>query len=517
MPVEPPTAEEWEKHRKLIADLYTRRTLKVIRAHLKDVHGFNATETHGQTPPGFPSALKPPLASPYPIDTGVDSRSTTYVGTPGPASFPPTPVSTLGYRSPTVYESEDINVDPDVLCIEIVNIAISILSRLVQERPVGTGFEGCTPTEDHITIYRTLQEDLKHESYIRGCLVNNTSAAPTSSLGERVKDLLKSYHPAMPIGLLSAVNQCMDHNTIQELVFCLTSSSAAVLPRDDDFIHLAHRLRRLLAITSFEKFQQFMEQICQSLESEVVKVLGRRSLVTIYLMFLLSAKKAKRERKPDNKILTMALESMAHVQHAYQDDPKLIMQFSLFITGYCALAGPEGKFDRGVLDMAEDCCDRAEKYLIKLESTDGSKQADIRDAKSHYGKSCSLLADCRYAQGNESYVEHREELHRSSRRLLMLAIACHVDCSLGTMAQFERHKQKLERWCHDANDTPRLQQLKVVENLITEYKQRPKDGPLVPRLPVLQLIEGTTENASPRLGDGGGFLNRQLVATKITP
>ncbi|EFQ29625.1 uncharacterized protein GLRG_04769 [Colletotrichum graminicola M1.001] len=160
-------------------------------------------------------------------------------------------------------------------------------------------------------------------------------------------------------------------------------------------------------------------------------------------MFLLNAKKAKRDRRPDKKILNMALESMAHVQHSYQDDPKLIMQFSLFITGYCTLAGPEGKFDRGVLAMAEACCDRAEKYLLKLESTDGSKQADIRDAKSHYGKSCSLLADCRYAQGNESYAEDREELHESSQN-----------------------------------------------------KQRPKDGPLVSRLPVLPLIEDTTENAS---------------------
>ncbi|KAK2037575.1 hypothetical protein LZ31DRAFT_570697 [Colletotrichum somersetense] len=452
----PPTAEEWEKHRRLITDLYTRRTLKFIRAHLKDVHGFNAT----------------------------------------PVSFPPTPATTAGYRSPTVYEPEDITVNPDVLRIDIVNNAVSILSRLVEGRPVGAGFEDCTPTDDHIGIYRTLQEDLKHESYIRGCLVNNPSAAATASLDEHVKDLLKAYHPAMPIGLLSTVNQCMDYNAIHKLAHSLVDSSADVLPQNDDFIHLAHRLRRLLSITTIEKFQHFMERICESLESKVLKVLGRKSLVTIYLMFLLSAKKAKRERKPDNKILGMALESMAHVQHSYQDDPKLIVQFSLFITGYCTLAAPEGKFDQGVLGMAEDCCARAEKYLIQLESTDGSKAADIRDAKSHYGKSCSLLADCRYAQGNELYQEDREELHRSSRRLLLLAIAYHVDCSLGTMAQFERQKQKLERWCHDANDAWRLQQLKDFEKLINDYKQRPKDGPLVPRLSVLRLIEDTTENAS---------------------
>ncbi|KAK2007896.1 hypothetical protein LZ32DRAFT_662494 [Colletotrichum eremochloae] len=553
MPV-PPTAEEWENHRKLISDLYTRRTLKVIRAHLKDVYGFNATErmykgrlktwgieknkrhkprpqqdradspeetsqpelpvmiprdndcndSQASTSPSFPSALTPPFASSYPIDAGVDSRSTTYVGTPGPASFPPTPATTAGYRSPTcVYEPEDINVDPAVLCTEIINIAVSILSRLVRERPIGAGFEDCTPTEDHIAIYRTLQEDLKHEGHIRGCLVNNPSAAATARLGEHVKDLLKSYHPAMPIGLLSTVNQSMNLGIIEKLVECLISSSIVVLPRNDDFIHLAHRLRRLLAIASFEKFQHFMEQICESLESKVVKVLGRKSLVTIYLMFLLSAKKAKRERKPDNKILSMALESMAHVHHVYQDDPKLIVQFSLFITGYCTLTSPEGKFDQGVLGIAEDCCDRAEKYLIKLERTVGSKEADIRDAKSHYGKSCSLLADCRYAQGNEAYCENREELHASSRRLLLLAIAYHVDCSLGTMAQFERQKQKLERWCNDANDTKRLQQLKGFEDLINEYTQRPKDGPLVPRLPVLQLIEDATENNS--LGDGAVF------------
>ncbi|KAK1980441.1 hypothetical protein LZ30DRAFT_594790 [Colletotrichum cereale] len=483
MPV-PPTAEEWENHRKLIADLYARRTLKAIRAHLRDVYGFNATcnETRVRTSPRFPSALTPPFASPYPIDTGVDSRSTTYVGTPGPASFPPTPATTAGYRSPTVYEAGDTHVDPDGLCTEIVNIAVSILSSLVRERPVGAGFEDWTPTDDHIAIYRTLQEDLKHESHIRGCLVNNPSAAAAASLGEHVKDLLKSYHPTMPIGLLSTINQSMDPGTIQELARCLTTSSVVVLPRNDDFIHLAHRLRRLLAITSFEKFQQFMERICESLETKVVEVLGRRSLVTIYLMFLLSAKKTKRERKPDNNILNMALASMAHVQHSYQDDPKLIVQLSLFITGYYTLAAPEGKFDQDILGMAESCCDRAEKYLTDLERTVGSNAADIRDAKSHYGKSCSLLADCRYAQGNETYEGYREELHSSSRRLLLIAISCHADCSMATMAQFERQRQKLERWCNDANDTLRLQVLEDIGELIRGNTQRPKNGPLLPRL-----------------------------------
>ncbi|KAK2053047.1 hypothetical protein LY76DRAFT_650136 [Colletotrichum caudatum] len=543
----PPTAEEWEKQRRLIVELYTRRTLKYIRAHLKDVHGFNATErmykgrlrtwgieknkrhktkpmqnsggsseetlqlelpattpgdkdgngTHGRVSPTFPSALTPPFASPYPIDAGVDSRSTTYFGTPRPVSFPPTPATTAGYRSPTVCEPEDMNVDPDVLRIEIVNIAVSILSRLVEGRPVGAGFEDCTPTEDHIAIYRTLQEELKHESYIRGCLVNNPSAAATASLDEHVKDLLKSYHPTMPIGLLSTVNQSVDYNAIHKLAHSLVDSSVHLLPPNDDFAHLARRLRRLLTITTVEKFQHFMERICESLEAKVVRVLGRKSLVTVYLTFLLSAKKVKRERKPDNKILSMALESMAHVRHSYQDDLKLIVQLSLFITGYCTLAAPEGKFDRGVLDMAEDCYARAEKYLGQLESADGSREADIRDAKSHYGKSCSLLADCRYAQGNEVYYrENREELHETSRRLLLLAISCHVDCSLGTTAQFERQKQKLERWCRDADDAPRLQNLKGFEKLMNDYKQRPKDGPLVQRLPVLRPIEGTTENAS---------------------
>ncbi|KAK1993385.1 hypothetical protein LX36DRAFT_714648 [Colletotrichum falcatum] len=552
MPV-PPTAEEWEKHRKLIADLYTHRTLKFIRGHLKEAYGFNATErmykgrlktwgieknkrhkarplrdrarssgdqlqlelpvatpsdgsrgeARAQTSPGFPSALTPPSASPYPIDKcGVDSRSTTYVGTPGLASFPPTPATTVGDRSPTVCEPEDVTADPDVLCTEIVNFAVSILSRLIRERPVGAGFEDCTPTDDHVEIYRTLQEDLKHEGYVRGCLVNNPSAVPTASLGEHVRDLLKSYHPAMPIGLLSAVNQSTDAGTVRELAHHLTASAAVVLPPNDDFVYLARRLRRLLAATSFEKFQQSAERICESLESKVVRVLGRKSLVTVYLVFLLSAKRAKRERRPDNRVLGMALESMAHVQHSYRDDPKLILQFSLFITGYCSLAAPEGKLDQGVLGMAADCCDRAERYLIGLESaaaagSGSGREAEVRDARSHYGKSCSLLADCRYAQGNESHGEFREELHESSRRLLLLAIACHADCSLGTMAQFERQKLKLERWCNDANDTRRLQQLRAFEKLIGEHKQRPKDGPLLPRLPVLGQIQGKeTDKAS---------------------
>ncbi|OHW95756.1 hypothetical protein CSPAE12_05647 [Colletotrichum incanum] len=535
MPV-PPTAEEWESHRQLIAELYTRRTLKAIRAHLKEVHGFNATERmykgrlkswgieknkrhnrkplqeresssdavlqpglsvtnpsngssntpHAQRSPSFPFALTPPGASPYPNDAALDTRSTTYFGTP--ASFPPTPATTFGYRSPTAYDPEDTSIDPDVLCTEIVNFSISILSRLVSGRPAHKGLEDWTPTDDHIGIYRTLQEELKHESHIRGCLVNNPSAAATASLGEHVKDLLKSFHPAMPIGILSTINQSLDPGAIQELANCLAASSIVILPRNDEFIHLAHRLRRLLAITTFKNFQQFVERICESLETKVLKVLGKRSLVMIYLMFLLNAKKAKGKHKTDNRILSMALERRSHVQHLYKHDHKLIVQFSLFIIGYRTLAAPEGQFDKEVLDMAEDCYNRAEQYLNDQEGATGSKYADIRDAKSHYGKTCSLLAECRYAQGKE-YEEYREELHRSSRRLLLISIACHVDCPMGTMAQFDRQKRKLEQWCNDANDTLRLQQLRDIQGLIKGNKQRPKDGPLIPRLQDLRLIE----------------------------
>ncbi|WQF89431.1 Putative Clr5 domain-containing protein [Colletotrichum destructivum] len=545
MPV-PPTAEEWESYRPLIADLYTRRTLKDIRAQLKNVHGFHATERmykgrlkswgieknkrHNRRPPPPPPPTPPkesarspgavacqtrptiittpsddcqhrkephapkpssqspfaltPVASPYPRDDGLETRSTTCIGTP--QSFPPTPATTLGYRSPNGYDHGDLGGDPEVLCKEIVNCAISILSNLVPGRPPGTGFEDCTPTDDHLAIYRTLQDKLRYETQIRGNFVNIPSSASTTDLRRDVKMLLDNFHEAMPIGILSTINQSLDHHAIQQLASCLATSSQEMPRPNSDFIRLAQSLRHLLAVTTFENFQGLMDRICEELEGKVLKVLGQRSLVTVYLVFILNSKKAKSKQQLDNRILSMAMGRMSHVKARYGHEALLVVKFSQFIIGYRNLAKPEGQFDQDVLDMAEDCYNLSEQHLREQEEAKGASYAAITDAKSHYGKSCSLLADCRYSQGNE-YAGDRAELHDWSRRLLLMAIGCHVDSPMGTLPYYERQKQKLERWCREAGDTTRLRQLEDIEELIRGNEERPKDGPLLPRLQALGL------------------------------
>ncbi|TIC90580.1 hypothetical protein CH35J_011810 [Colletotrichum higginsianum] len=567
MPV-PPTAEEWESYRPLIAELYTRRTLKDIRAQLKDVHGFHATERmykgrlkswgieknkrHNRRPPPPPptppkeSARTPPsavacqsrptiittpsddcqhrkeprapqpssqspfaltpVASPYPRDDGLETRSTTCIGTP--QSFPPTPATTLGYRSPNVYDPGDASGDPEVLCKEIVNFAISILSNLVPGRPPGTGFEDWTPTDDHLAIYRTLQDKLKYESQIRGCFVNNPLSASIPDLRRDVKLLLDNFHEAVPIGILSTINQSLDHHAIQQLASCLATSSLEMPRPNYDFIRLAHSLRHLLAMTTFESFQGLMDRICEELEGKVRKVLGQRSFVTVFLVFLLNSKKAKSKQQLDNQILSMAMGRMSHVKACYGHDALLVVQFSQFIIGYRNLAKPEGQFDKDVLDMAEECYNRSEQHLREQEETRGASYAAITDAKSHHGKSCSLLADCRYSQGNE-YAAHRAELHDWSRRLLLMAIGCHVDGPMGTLPHYERQKQKLESWCHEAGDTARLRQLKDIEELIRGNEERPRDGPLLPRLQAL-----VSEPPGQGLGSQIGTEKGQLVDGK---
>ncbi|KAF4426343.1 hypothetical protein CFRS1_v009794 [Colletotrichum fructicola] len=44
--VTPPTAQQWEQHRSVIVDLYSRRPLKAVRAHMRETYGFLATD-HG--------------------------------------------------------------------------------------------------------------------------------------------------------------------------------------------------------------------------------------------------------------------------------------------------------------------------------------------------------------------------------------------------------------------------------------------------------------------------------------
>lgn len=347
-------------------------------------------------------------------------------------------------------------------------------------------WDDCTPTDDHLAIYRTLQKELKHESHLRGCLVNNPSVAVKSRMNDHVNELLKSFHPAVPIGILSSFNQSSDTAAINELARCLVTSSKAILPRDHEFVQLAQRVDQLLTNTLFPEFKACMERICDDLQANVLKVLGRWSLVMIYLIFVLNAKKAKDEQQTDPKILNMALERYTHVQCSYSDDPKLIVQFGHFILGYCVLVASEAELATGVRDMAEQCYDRAEAYLLERESSPNSKHADIQDAKSHFGKACAVLADCRYAQGSQQADKMlRDEIHDSSRRLLLMSIGCHVDTDMATMAQFERQKKKLEGWCRDAGDSERQKQLDCIRDLILGNEQRPKDGPLLPRLKVL--------------------------------
>ncbi|KAL2880396.1 hypothetical protein SGCOL_004113 [Colletotrichum sp. CLE4] len=381
---------------------------------------------------------------------------------------------------------EEVGMTPDMLCKEIVTFATSILSKLVPGRSPTVAWDDCTPTDDHLAIYRTLQKELKHESHLRGCLVNNPSVAVKSQMNDHVNELLKSFHPAVPIGILSSFNQSSDTVAIHELARCLVESSMIILPRDHEFSRLARRVLQLLTDTLFSDFKAHMERICDDLQANVLKVLGRWSLVMIYLIFLLNAKKAKNEQQTDPKILNMALERYTHVQCSYSDDPKLIVQFGHFILGYCVLVASEAELATSVRDMAEQCYDRAEAYLLERESSPNSRYADIQDAKSHFGKACAVLADCRYAQATQQADKMlRDEIHDSSRRLLLMSIGCHVDTDMATMAQFERQKRKLEGWCRDAEDSERQKQLDCIRDLILGNEQRPKDGPLLPRLKVL--------------------------------
>ncbi|KAI3550048.1 hypothetical protein CABS01_10492 [Colletotrichum abscissum] len=528
---EQPTAEQWEKHRPLITKLYTTRTLKHIKDELYKRHGFYATErmykgrfktwgigknkkrkpfeaslprdvdlgsnTAAAPPSDISSPTSPiepascfspaltPGESPHGGHRVFDARSTTYVDTPRPGTLPPTP-ATYGYSSPFEVSQKEASMTPDMLCKEIVTLATLILSKLVSGRPPTLAWDDYTPKDDHLAIYRTLQKELKHESHLRGCLVNNPSVAVKSRMNDHVNELLKSFHPAVPIGILSSFNQSSDTAAINELAHCLVTSSTAILPRDHEFVQLAQRVEQLLTNTLFSEFKACMERICDDLQVNVLKVLGRWSLVMIYLIFVLNAKKAKDGQQTDPKILNMALERYTHVQCSYSDDPKLIVQFGHFILGYYVLVASEAELATSVRDMAEQCYNRAEAYLSEQESSPNSKYADIQDAKSHFGKACAVLADCRYAQGSQQADKMlRDEIHDWSRRLLLVSIGCHVDTDMATMAQFERQKKKLEGWCRDAGDLERQKQLDCIRDLILGNEQRPRDGPLLPRLKVL--------------------------------
>ncbi|OHE99336.1 hypothetical protein CORC01_05377 [Colletotrichum orchidophilum] len=527
---EQPTPEQWERHRPLITKLYATKTLKHIKDELHKRHGFYATErmykgrfkTWGigknkrrkallpgdndpqlkpaatapssdtpspSSPPielskSFSFVLTPPGQSPHHSHSGFDTRSTTYVDTPHSGTLPPTPATT--YRSQTAHDHEDINTDPDILCKEIVTLATLILSKLVPGRPSTAAWDDYTPTSDHLAIYQTLQQELKHENHLRGCLVNNPSVEIKPEMNDHVKEMLRSFHPAVPIGILSALNQVSDNGVvIKELTRCLGEAAMVILPRNHEFAQLVQRLQQLLQAKVFPKalpnFQACMESICDKLQVNVLKVLGRWSLVMIYLIFLLNAKKAKSEQK-DPKILNMALERYTHVRSSYADDPKLVMQFGHFILGYCVLVASEMELANGVRDMAEQCYHHAETYLLELEASSNPKTADIQDAKSHFGKACAMLADCRYAQGQQVLDETlRKEVHDWSRRLMLMSIRCHVETAMATMAQYEKHKSKLEKWCRDAGDVERKQQLDVIHKLIQANAQRSMDGPLLPR------------------------------------
>ncbi|WYZ45666.1 hypothetical protein EsH8_VIII_000982 [Colletotrichum jinshuiense] len=524
----PPTPEQWENQRRLIVHMYTHKTLKAIKAHMKDVHGFNATlrmykgrlkswgveknKRHNRgspperpfqsnavsqvgfciAPPRHPAnassraqkpapdssfAPTPPGASPRPNEPDLDPRPAICVATPGPPLL--TPATTPRYRSPTASDSGDGYVDPVSLCREIAELATSILAKLVPGRPASAGSDNLVPTDDHIHIYRSLPGALRHESHIRGCLVNSSSAAMKTPISEHVKDMLRHFHPAVPVGILSTINQSSDQKAVGDLINCLVTSSISILQQNHEFTQLVHKLRQLQIITPFDIFQTSIERICDLVHEGVLKVLGRKSLVTIYLIFLLSAKKAKNANEIDYGVWNMAMERNNYVQHYYADEPKLALEFSLFIVGYLILVTPEEKLAKEVLGLAEKCYDRAKRYLKDQKASSTSIKADVKDAELRYGKSCSLLADCVYAQGREDNALC-DERRNHARVLLLDSISYHIECSLATMAQAGRLMEKLRRWCEDANDIEKLQELDLMENLITRNEQRPRDGPLLP-------------------------------------
>ncbi|KAF9871961.1 hypothetical protein CkaCkLH20_10593 [Colletotrichum karsti] len=286
--------------------------------------------------------------------------------------------------------------------------------------------------------------------------------------------MLSPLYPAAPIGVLSIFNQLLDWMVINELADCLVESAQSILPPDDDFTRLALAMRRLLVITDLKTFSHTMAKVCDDLEQGILVVLGKQSLVRVYLVFLLNAQKAKSKHQKDNKVLSMALERFAHVQHAYKDNAKLILEFNLFVVGYLSIVTP-GAPD--VASMASACYTRATEYLTDRENF--GSEVEIRNAKFHLGKSCAYLADCRYAVGQEN---KDEEQCSSARGMLLVAIGHHADCAEATFAHVGRQMEKLAKWCKEANDTERLDHLNLIYGMIEGKEQRPKGEPLLPRL-----------------------------------
>ncbi|KAL0938063.1 uncharacterized protein CTRU02_207794 [Colletotrichum truncatum] len=521
----PPTAEQWELHRPVISKMYTERTLKVIQAHMIDAYGFQATprmykqrfkswgieknrrhkrsshtrpddrtsppvSPHSELQPASPrdvvpfyesfqsrltydSVITPPGGSPESHDTDTDNRSTTYTATPG--IFPLTP-ATSGDGSPITPHVEEERLDADSIRKEIINLAASILSRLILEQQNKTATEVSAPDDDHADIFQSLQIKLRHESKLRGCLINRQLVASRSLVSEAIRDMLKPLHPAAPIGVLSTFNQLVDWVVVQELADCLVESAIGILPLQDEFTQLALAIRRLLVITTLETFQLSMEYICNNLEDRILDILGRRSLVRVYLVLLLNAKKAKSTHQKDKKVYEMAHDRFLYVQHAYKHNPKLVLEFNLFVIGYLSIVSPSVQ---DVLYMAETCYNRANEYFKSKEASITSTEAEIRNAKSHLGKSCGYLADCNYARGQEI---NDEELKNEARRMLLFAIHFHAECAEATLAQAERQIEKMRKWCNEAGDTERLGRLDIISSMIEGKEQRPKGEPLLPPL-----------------------------------
>ncbi|KAF4813695.1 hypothetical protein CGCSCA5_v008260 [Colletotrichum siamense] len=509
--VTPPTAQQWEQHRSVIVDMYSRRPLKAVRAHMRETYGFLATDrmfkgrfktwgveknrrhrrdagdggpdSREQSPAGpsqqaplpngldIPShdsiiprrlppdparAITPPEESPITNDAASEYSETL---SPRPQPWPLTPATTVGDLSPTGSQDGE-NLTTPQTCQEIVRLASEILATLVAER------RDRPAPDDHVDIYQSLHSKLRFESQLRSSLVNRQLKVGECKTvaGKTVEEMITSFHATVPIGVLSTLNQITNWTTIQELVTLLLETSQTNPGTHHDFAQLIRKLRHLVYITNHEEFQSSMEQICYRLEDRVEETLGSISLVGFYLILLLNARKAKSIHKTDNKIRRKSLEITRHVTLHHEDQPKVVLDFHRYVIAYLSIVAPG---EKDVLDMAEVFYKRAQEYFDLNEHVEGSH------AKLYYGSSCAYLADCRYVRNNT------EDRHQA-RSLLFQSIWCYANAPWANRANAERQMKKLREWCEEANDMERLGMLRGIEDMMEE-EARQRGGPLIPR------------------------------------
>ncbi|KAF6829606.1 hypothetical protein CMUS01_08094 [Colletotrichum musicola] len=530
----PPTTEEWERHRSLISEMYARRPLKTVRAHMKEAYGFHATDRmfkgrfkqwgveknrrlkhRDSNPDELTSPTSPPLGqqfvpdhhqhinlppppprkNPYtptrsftpPDEPAIndepmsDAPSATASPEPAheqpePSSFthpePLTPATTFGELTPPVRHDDD-NLSADQTRGEIVRLASEILER----------WREIKPGDDHVEIYRTLSTKLRYEGQLRSSLVNRQLAEGECKTvaGKIVDDMLQYFHHTVPIGVLSTMNQLTSRSTTQELVDCLVDSSkkTATAAETEDVVELfgqlARRLHHLLEITDADESQAGLEDICRRLEDRVEETLGAKSTVGLYLALLLNAKKAKCDQRTDKKLRDKALAMARHVQLHYADEPRLVLDFDRFVVSYLSIVAPA---EKEVLDMANSFYERAVRYHDVHVDAAGQAERDggtSQHARVVYGHSCALLADCLYARDEGKDRE-------SARGLLFQSIYCYANAPWATMANAERQMTKFRSWCEEAGDEERLGLLGSISSLIETNETRKRGEPLMARM-----------------------------------